>query len=162
MELRLHAHECLPTCHSGNSSAPSTVSRRAGSQWCPSPASCQTWSLCGSTGMTPRAHCNVRIMMEVEHADSHGSILFTLSEILFHLILLLNDHVMAPAVSCGPSLRGPMFSSKPVHIGFVVDKGEQRQVFPLSTSVSSVSIILPVFYIHLSSMLQKHSNVQND
>jgi len=125
----LHAHECLPTCQSGNSLAPGTVSRHAGSQCCASPASCQTWSLYGSTGMTPGGHCNARIMMEAEHADSHGSILFTLSEILFHLTLLLNGHVMVLAVGCSLSLRGPMFSSKPVHVGFVVDKGEQRQVF---------------------------------
>ena len=72
MELQLHAHECLPTCRSGNSLAPGTVSRHAGSQCCASPASCQTWSLCGSTGMTPEGHCNARIVMEAEHADSHG------------------------------------------------------------------------------------------
>jgi hypothetical protein len=78
--------------------------------------------------MTPGGHCNARNMMVAEHADLHGSILFTLSEILFHLILLLNDHVMALAVGRGLSLRGPMFSSKPVHVGFVVDKSEQGQV----------------------------------
>jgi len=140
MELQLHAHECLPTCHSGNTLVPGTVTRHAGSQCCVSSLSCQTWSLCGSTGMTPAGHCNARIMVEAEHVDSHGSILFTLSEILFHLTLLLNGHVMALAVGHDLSLRGPMFNSKPVHVRFVVDKGEQRQVFlrvlqfPLSVS----------------------------
>jgi hypothetical protein len=140
MEHQLHAHECLPTCRSGNSLAPSTVTHHAGNQCCASPASCQTWSLCGSTGMTPGGHCNTRIVMEVEHVDSPGCILSTLSENLFHLTLLLNGHVMALAVGRGLSLRGPMFSSKPVHVGCVVDKGEQRQVFlpvlkfPLSVS----------------------------
>jgi hypothetical protein len=88
---------------------------------------------------------------EAEHVDSHGCILSTLSEnlFLFHLTLLLNGHVMALAVGCVPSLRGPMFSSKPVHVGSVVDKGEQRQVFlPVLQFPLSVSFHHSFMYIY--------------
>jgi DUF971 family protein len=147
MELQLHAHECLPTCRNGKPLAQGTALHHSGSQCCVSPASCQAWSLCGSTGMTPAGHCKARIMTEAEHRDSHGCILFTWLYLihmavsyshdcilftwlylihmtvsyshdcilftwlyLIHIIrnpltpniLLLNGHVMAPAVRSRP------------------------------------------------------------
>jgi hypothetical protein len=139
MEHWFHAHACLPTCHSGNSLVPGTVWSHSGSQCCVSPSSCQSWSLCGSTGMTPGGHCNRGRTWSFTWFYS-----FTFSEILFYLTFQLDGHAMAQAVSCGPVIVVVIVYSQASPRRICSGQSGTETGFSLSTSASCVSILSDV------------------